>query len=587
MAPSGWSDDHGDVLGEATRIEIEDTDGNLTEDDQDWFRIDVFTPGRHWIYTTGDTDTRGTLYDAAGNFIAGGFNDDDDGARRNFAIERILQVGTYYLMIDDGTEGVTTGDYRLSVRSPDFSKPFVGPNQVDSLNRLGDIRLYQMNLQTTGRIWIYTTGGTDTEGTVYDQAGNFLFGGFNDDDDGAGRNFLSSEKLAAGNYYLRVRSGGAGILTGTYTLSIRNKDHARVFEGSDMNGSLGILGDLDYYRLQLTEVGPFWLYTTGETDTRGTLYDEAGNLIAGGFNDDDDGAGRNFLIARTLAPGTYYLLIEHGSDGVLTGAYRLSFRDPARAFPLLMSGSLNQRIDLFGEHDLFVFATTGGEIAFSSEGITDTKATIYDPAGSFVDGGFNDQNDGVGNNFYIDGNVIEGTYYLLISGENADLVRGDYTLHSHFEEASLTRLSVPSQVVTLETSTTLNVTSSIEWAVGDLPSWITVSPMNGAGTGTLTFTFSPNLSGTAREASVLVGDQTYHVSQRPQGDVGTTLEDIEAMPAYVITVPSRVGITYKVQTSVNLVEWIDTGVTIQGDGTPQNVAFSMEEHRGLYRVIEQ
>ena len=584
------ADDHGDTLASASVISSEDTTGELdTLNDLDWFRLDVTIAGRHWIYTTGGTDTLGTLYDETGNFIDGGSNDDDAWVGRNFYLSQILQVGTYYIRIEDGTQGVQTGAYTLSVRHPQRAIPFGVSDTTGSLDVLGDLILYRIELTAPDLIWTYTTGGTDTEGTLYDVGGSFVDGGANDDNAGSGFNFRFSRKLLPGTYYLLVGDGGNGDRTGEFGLSWRSQTFATNFAGPDREGALCCLGELDYYRFTLSQAGPFWCYTTGTTDTFGTIYDSAGNYVDGGSNESDAGAGDNFLISNTLQPGSYYLLVEAGGTGDKTGDYQLHLRDASRATPLFGDGDSIQSLEVFGDHDLFVFSTAGGDFSFSTTGTTDTFGTIYGSGGGFEDGGSNDHDRGSGDNFLISGTLFPGDYYLLVRGASLDFTTGGYVLESTFNPADLTRLSGAAVEVSTQTSSVIEVRSSTSWQVTGLPSWITASSGGGNGDGQVVFSYSPNLSGLSREATILVGGQAYTVTQRAAGDTrGTAVPaQLTIAEAIVITVPTQPGVCYKVETSSDMVDWIDTGIVIIGDGTPQPVAFARSEVRALFRALPQ
>ena len=94
------------------------TAGSLEEDGVDQFVIQMSSSGTLVVYTTGSTDTHGTILDSSGNFLAG---DDDDGAGSNFWISTSVSAGTYYVEVR-GYGSSTTGDYTLHVRdnAPDL-----------------------------------------------------------------------------------------------------------------------------------------------------------------------------------------------------------------------------------------------------------------------------------------------------------------------------------------------------------------------------------------------------------------------------------------------------------------------------------
>ena len=106
-------DDHGDSRSEATAIQLNQTvSGDLErEGDIDYFRFAVTKQGTLTTFTTGNTDTFGTLRNSQGNFIV---SNDDSGQRENFSIKRSLTPGTYYILISHAlSQG--TGTYSLRV----------------------------------------------------------------------------------------------------------------------------------------------------------------------------------------------------------------------------------------------------------------------------------------------------------------------------------------------------------------------------------------------------------------------------------------------------------------------------------------
>ncbi len=105
-------DDYGDTFEEATAVTPPTSiEGRLeTAGDIDVFSITLDTPGTLDLWTRGLTDTYGTLTDGTGNETVA--IDDDGGLFFNFAIERVLEPGTYYLEVE-GARLFTTGGYAL------------------------------------------------------------------------------------------------------------------------------------------------------------------------------------------------------------------------------------------------------------------------------------------------------------------------------------------------------------------------------------------------------------------------------------------------------------------------------------------
>ena len=85
-------------------------------------------------------------------------------------------------------------------------------------------------------------------------------------------------------------------------------------------GNLERSGDLDHFRFRLPADGPLRVYTTGTTDTHGTLVDLTRRTRR---EDDDSGTNDNFRISCDQAPaGNYHVEVRGFVSGV-TGVYAL------------------------------------------------------------------------------------------------------------------------------------------------------------------------------------------------------------------------------------------------------------------------
>ena len=113
-------DDHGDDFDTATLVELgSSVDGRIDPgDDRDVFKIDLSNasgPTDLWVYTLGEFDTYGGLYDSTGTPL--GFNDDSFFADniRAFSIRSIVPPGVYYVIAIsyDGEPG----DYTLNTQA--------------------------------------------------------------------------------------------------------------------------------------------------------------------------------------------------------------------------------------------------------------------------------------------------------------------------------------------------------------------------------------------------------------------------------------------------------------------------------------
>ncbi len=94
--------------------------------------------------------------------------------------------------------------------------------------------------------------------------------------------------------------------------------------GGSQSGQIETGGDVDYFRVQVSEAGELTVQTTGRLDTKGQLEDSAGAVLA---RDDDGGDGYNFRITHAVSAGTYYLKVE-GFDASTTGSYTVHASGP-------------------------------------------------------------------------------------------------------------------------------------------------------------------------------------------------------------------------------------------------------------------
>ena len=82
--------------------------------------------------------------------------------------------------------------------------------------------------------------------------------------------------------------------------------------GSSIDGRIDPADDKDVFRLDLSEATgttDVWIYTTGDLDTVGGLFDSNANRLL--VNDDSFIVGRfdNFHLRANLRPGIYYVLV--------------------------------------------------------------------------------------------------------------------------------------------------------------------------------------------------------------------------------------------------------------------------------------
>ena len=98
-----------------------------------------------------------------------------------------------------------------------------------------------------------------------------------------------------------MRSGAAGIVAGV-----------------PVRGVVGPNSDVDFFRFEITGTATreYYAYTTGDTDTRGVLYDQNGRRLKTSDDAYAVSGPYNFMMTGRLSPGTYYVSVSGGRTGV-------------------------------------------------------------------------------------------------------------------------------------------------------------------------------------------------------------------------------------------------------------------------------
>ena len=322
--------------------------GTLEADTIHVYPVTVNRAGTLTARTTGSSgaDTYGYLKDSGGTTLA---EADDGGGGTNFRVSSQVTAGGYAIWVTGASRGVT-GRYVLRV---DFTvggdggggdecddhcdtrseATSVAPgSSTAGVLTAGDVDYFRVTLSRAGTLTVSTEGSPDTHGTLEDASGDTLA---IDDDDGVGSNFLLSREAGAGTYYVKVR-GYSGSTTGNYRLHVAftpgagppgdGDDHGDtrseatgVAAGSSTRGVL-TAGDVDYFRVTLSQAGTLTASTVGGTDTYGQLEDAGGTILDG---DDDGGSGSNFRVSAPVGAGTYYIVVK-GYDSRTTGSYTVT-----------------------------------------------------------------------------------------------------------------------------------------------------------------------------------------------------------------------------------------------------------------------
>ena len=344
-------DDHGNDFNAATSLALgSSTTGRIDPgSDRDVFKLDLSGtagPTHVWIHTTGGLDTRGWLYDHDGSRLTGDDNTTSDGVivETNFRIPRTLAPGVYYISVRNA-DGVTTGDYTVHAMADDHGNYFavatalaLGGSAAGRIEPGFDRDVFELDLSGTAGItdvWIYTTGGLDTRGWLYDSDGNRLTSNNNSHLVGRELEFQLRRRLSSGVYYISVRSWSTSnndndtYDTGDYALHAEavTDPGGTPSTATNLNldepapGTVDAAGDADHFRLDLASPAnlvvqannPFRRYhTSGEAIPRGDLYvamlDSQGTEIPVNIRDDRAGT-RGIWIADSFGPGTYHVKV--------------------------------------------------------------------------------------------------------------------------------------------------------------------------------------------------------------------------------------------------------------------------------------
>ena len=329
-------DDHGDILGTATTVELNRSISGIldTEGDIDYFRFLINSAGTITAFTTGDTDITGTLLNNSGNVIT---TNDDSGSGENFLITRVLNPGTYYIAVSNFSFE-KTGPYSLRVdftattKLPDLAVDFIG---VDRKSVLAgekirvDFHRSNMGDEDSGEFAhglylskdiIISARDTTTRDTqlIYFTSASMSAGASEE----SYYELIIPENTIPGIYYLgyildvniQIAESDEKNNEDYVELKVEEppddhgntRDTATTLElGRFTSGHLGTREDIDFFRFELNSAGTITVFTTGATNTDGGLIGSTprGPTLA----NRDGGSEENFLITWVLNPGTYYI----------------------------------------------------------------------------------------------------------------------------------------------------------------------------------------------------------------------------------------------------------------------------------------
>ncbi len=421
-------DDHGNRPSQATLISLgASTAGTINcSGDEDFFVVNVSSPGNLVVYTTGSTDTYGHLLDSKGYEL---MSDDDSAVAPNFRISYPVSPGAYYIRVRHKSGG--TGSYQLQAytNGPTLISgisSFAGlrnnysgwvglqfavgsaPVWVSDLGRWivsGNSQTHSVKLFDSGGVAL--NGGSvqiDTSGKPPGQfayaslpqpimlAANTIYVLMSLETDGGDQwynNTGTSVTLdpVAGNAYgafssslpfYQTYTAGASYVPVDLKFAAANVSDdygnsigtaATAALNSNISGQLNYGGDNDFFRIVVGSSGYLTIYTTGATDTYGYLLDSSGNEL----NHNDDNPYPNFAITRLVSAGTYYAQVRSFSGGTGSYVFRADFsasQPPAVSAPSFNAPSFNS------DHTVATVSATsqvGATVCYSIDGSDPTS----------------------------------------------------------------------------------------------------------------------------------------------------------------------------------------------------------------------
>lgn len=220
VLPDAWEVDAIDTPVEYTIAAATPTpmDRTLQRDDEDWFVIAPAAGSHLVLETTGDLDTRMTLYDAATREELA--SNDDDGNNSNAQIRRFARAGERYIVKVGGYSSEEAGNYGFVVRTeqPEAPTPHAISADIDEarfvMGRLGGGGdTFLLAPQADGQLVMETSGSNDVVMELYDAETYDLLA--SDDDSGSNNNARIEYQVQRGRSYLaKVRAYGSA--TGEY-----------------------------------------------------------------------------------------------------------------------------------------------------------------------------------------------------------------------------------------------------------------------------------------------------------------------------------------------------------------------------------
>ena len=458
--------------------------GEITTDsDIDWFKVHLIGGVGYKFSLEGASTREGTLgnpylrglYDANGHLVEG-TEDVSGGVGKNALVSFTPDTTGYYFVAVDSlgtSKSDYTGTYKLEMTELGDDYPDtvhtsgeidVGSSTTGEITREGDMDWFRVALEI-GRTYEINLEGVSTGmGTlrnpylhgVYDTDGNLVSDSSNDDG-GTGKNArLLFTPKARGYFYISVANADTDE-GGTYKVSIEDRSPPDLKDGDDypaglhttgnlesgspVKGKLGLVDDVDWFRVYLEAHRSYIFNLEGQDTGKGSLrnpllsgiYDRAGNKIDGSSND-DGGYYRNARVGFVPdVSGYYYVAVassDKGKDFQRLGSYELSvvgddyLDNTETSAEVEVGDSIRSSINTLDDVDwIKVHLKEGASYGILIEGQKDSEGVpfdcpllygMYDSDGDRVSGTFQGiRQDG---SVYLEVPIVEeGDYYIAVA----------------------------------------------------------------------------------------------------------------------------------------------------------------------------
>ena len=318
------------------------SDGFSYSSDWDYFKVVITDeqapdPMEFDIFTEGDLDTKGTLFDGDGNTIISIGSSAELTNPDNFLIRRTLEAGTYYIRVTG--QGSAIGEYVLRIQAaPETTDP-VDPNELTlggnvggSINPPNETDSYDLELTERTNVIIRGFGAPDLTARLLNERGSVLAQNNDGNLPPNAKGFVIHHTLDAGAYELEV-SSDRGITSGWYRVYATDAgnpgstagDAQAITLDDAVGGNIAPAGDADYFSITVDDTTYVQIWAAPNTsgaDFDAELLDSNETAVDPDFYGDFAGHFKriiSFGIAHKLDAGTYYLKVT--GDGGSTGKY--------------------------------------------------------------------------------------------------------------------------------------------------------------------------------------------------------------------------------------------------------------------------